>query len=133
MKKLLVILLCLIIPLSGCGSAKTTDSDRLAVVTTIFPIYDFVRAVGGEKVDITLLIDAGTEVHSFDPTPSDIMAIQKADCFFYIGGESDEWVDDALQEVMNKDMIVINLLDVLHSGGCRKGGGSDRRHAGRSA
>ena len=91
-------------------------TEKLKIVTTIFPEYDWVRQIAGDKVsdmDITMLLDNGVDLHSYQPTADDIMKISDCDLFIYVGGESDEWVNDALKEAVNKDMQVINLLDVL--------------------
>lgn len=92
------------------------ETEKLKIVTTIFPEYDWVRQIAGDKVsdmDITMLLDNGVDLHSYQPTADDIMKISDCDLFIYVGGESDEWVNDALKEAVNKDMQVINLLDVL--------------------
>lgn len=91
-------------------------TEKLEIVTTIFPEYDWVRQIAGDKVsdmDITMLLDNGVDMHSYQPTADDIMKISDCDLFIYVGGESDEWVNDALKEAVNKDMQVIDLLDVL--------------------
>ena len=91
-------------------------TEKVKIVTTIFPEYDWVRQIAGDKVsdmDITMLLDNGVDMHSYQPTADDIMKISDCDLFIYVGGESDEWVNDALKEAVNKDMQVINLLDVL--------------------
>ena len=91
-------------------------TEKLKIVTTIFPEYDWVRQIAGDKVsdmDITMLLDNGVDLHSYQPTVDDIMKISDCDLFIYVGGESDEWVNDALKEAVNKDMQVIDLLDVL--------------------
>ena len=106
---------------SGCGNiaaadSATDDSEKLSIVTTIFPEYDWVREIMGDKAqnaDLTMLLDNGVDLHSYQPTADDIIKISDCDLFIYVGGESDEWVDDALQNATNKDMKVINLLDVL--------------------
>ena len=88
----------------------------LKIVTTIFPEYDWVREILGDKVDhaeVTMLLDNGVDLHSYQPTADDIIKISDCDLFIYVGGESDGWVEDALKEATNKDMRVINLLDVL--------------------
>ncbi|MCR4757259.1 MAG: metal ABC transporter substrate-binding protein [Butyrivibrio sp.] len=93
-----------------------TSGDKLQIVTTIFPEYDWVMSILGENSDaaeVTMLLDNGVDLHSYQPTAEDIMKISTCDVFIYVGGESDEWVDDALKEATNKDMIVIDLLDVL--------------------
>ena len=105
----------LIIPF--CASCNTTGSgDKMSIVTTIFPEYDWVMNILGEKkdnADVTLLLDNGIDLHSYQPTPKDIVTISKCDLFIYVGGESDEWVDDALKQAINKDMKVINLMETL--------------------
>ncbi len=104
---------------SACGSNNTqtaNNNDKIQVVATIFPEYDWVMNVLGENpagVEVTMLLDNGTDLHSYQPTPEDILKISTCDLFVYVGGESDEWVDDALEAKTNKDMVVINLLDVL--------------------
>ncbi len=98
MKRIIIALLCLCM-LSGCAPRLDKKDGKIQVVATIFPIYDFVRAVGGDRVECRMLIDAGTEVHSFDPTPSDVKAVYNADLMIYIGGESDKWVDLLLRDV----------------------------------
>ncbi len=104
--------------LSACASVSShaVDTDRIQIVTTVFPEYDWVMNIlkdTPEKADVTMLLDTGVDLHSFQPTAEDILRISTCDLFIYVGGESDEWVDDALQEATNKDMVVINLLDVL--------------------
>lgn len=92
----------------------TTDS--IAIVTTIFPEYDWVNVILGENAanaEVTMLLDNGVDLHSYQPTAEDIMKIATCDLFIYVGGESDEWVEDALAEATNKDMQVINLLEVI--------------------
>ena len=105
----------LIVPF--CASCNTTGSgDKMSIVTTIFSEYDWVMNILGEKkdnADVTLLLDNGIDLHSYQPTPKDIVTISKCDLFIYVGGESDEWVDDALKQAVNKDMKVINLMETL--------------------
>jgi len=92
------------------------ETKKLSVVTTIFPEYDWVRQIAGDNMDnieLTMLLDNGVDLHSYQPTVDDIVKISECDMFIYVGGESDEWVEDALQEAVNKDMAVVNLLEVL--------------------
>ena len=100
-----------------CVSCGSSNSDgKMSIVTTIFPEYDWVMNVLGDKkdnADVTLLLDSGVDLHSYQPTPKDIVTISKCDLFIYVGGESDEWVDDALKQAINKDMKVINLMETL--------------------
>ena len=131
MKKYIAIilsLLCALSCLTACGgpagSGPSTPSDpadgngekQLQIVTTIFPEYDWVQEIMGDKADnaqITMLLDSGTDLHSYQPTAEDILKISTCDLFIYVGGESDEWVEDALQEATNRDMKVIDLLETL--------------------
>ena len=107
---------------AGCFSACSADkaaqktNDKIEIVTTIFPEYDWVMNVLGNNpanADVTLLLDNGVDLHSFQPTTEDIIKVSTCDLFIYVGGESDEWVEDVLKEAVNKDMTVINLMDVL--------------------
>ena len=120
MKKITALLLALLMlvgALAGCGKQNDTNkTDKLSIVTTIFPEYDWVRTVLGDKADnaeVTMLLDNGIDLHSYQPTADDIVKISDCDLFIYVGGESDGWVDDALKNATNKNMKVINLLDVL--------------------
>ena len=132
MKKLISILLItvmVVLGISACGqkdssakdsttektTEKTTDK-KIKVVTTIFPEYDWVKEIAGEEsenMEITMLLDNGVDLHSYQPTTADIAKVSNCDLFIYVGGESDAWVDGALKEAVNKNMKVINLLDVL--------------------
>ena len=101
---------------SAAQTENTSDSEPFSVVCTIFPEYDWTREILGDHADnaeITYLLDNGIDLHSYQPTTDDIMKISTCDLFIYVGGESDEWVDAALAEAANKDMKVINLMDVL--------------------
>lgn len=97
----LILVVCTFV-FSGCvkNSAKTEDS-KIKIVATIFPEYDWLMNVIGSKsenFEATLLLDKGTDLHNYQPSASDIMKLAKADMFVYVGGESDEWVCDALRE-----------------------------------
>ncbi len=97
-------------------SSQAAENGKIQIVTTIFPEYDWVMNILGDnpaEADVTMLLDNGVDLHSFQPTVEDILKISTCDLFIYVGGESDEWVNDVLDKAMNKDMIVINLLDVL--------------------
>ena len=101
--------------------AKVKKSDKkaaakLSIVSTIFPEYDWVRELLGDNssnVDLTLLLGNGVDLHSYQPSIQDVAKISTADIFIYVGGESDAWVDDALKNKKNKDMIVLNLIEIL--------------------
>ena len=118
MKKVISIIICAVMALgvftacSGNGNANT-DSGKLKIITTIFPEYDWVRNIAGDKADITMLLDNGVDLHSYQPTADDIIKISTCDVFVYVGGTSDSWVKDTLKDAVNKDMVVLNLLDLL--------------------
>ena len=128
MKKLISILLItvmVVLGMSACGqknssanvstTEKNTDK-KIKVVTTIFPEYDWVKEIAGEEsknMEITMLLDNGVDLHSYQPTTADLAKVSDCDLFIYVGGESDSWVDGVLKEAVNKNMKVINLLDVL--------------------
>ena len=103
----------------GCGNSNITsmrNEDKISVVCTIFPEYDWVREVVGElgeQYEITLLMDDGGDLHNYQPTALDIARIAQCDVFVYVGGESDGWVEDALKEATNPNMQVMNLLETL--------------------
>jgi len=102
--------------MSACKTNEKSTVKKLSIVTTIFPEYDWVMSILGEekeRADVTMLLDKGVDLHSFQPSAEDILKITSCDMFIYVGGESDEWVDDVLKQSTNKDMVVIDLLDVL--------------------
>ena len=119
MRKIISVLLAVLMLagiLTGCGNNHSGKNENLSIVTTIFPEYDWMINILGDKAseaDITTLLDNGVDLHSYQPTADDIIKISRCDLFIYVGGESDEWVEDALKEATNKDMVVIDLLDVL--------------------
>ena len=93
-----------------------TGSDGISIVCTIFPEYDWVMNVLGDNpagAEVTMLLDSGVDLHSYQPTTDDILKISGCDLLIYVGGESDGWVEDALKEAINKDMVAINLMEVL--------------------
>ena len=120
MKKITALLLALLMlvgALAGCGKQNDTNkTDKLSIVTTIFPEYDWVREILGDKADnaeVTMLLDNGVDLHSYQPTADDIVKISDCDLFVYVGGESDGWVESVLKNAADKKRKVINLLEVL--------------------
>ena len=108
------------IPFAGIhtAEAKTTENTdkKLNIATTIFPEYDWTRNILGNReadVNLTMLLDNGTDLHSFQPAVKDIMKVSSCDLLIYVGGESDQWIEDALESAQNKDMKTINLMEVL--------------------
>lgn len=102
--------------LTGCTSASldtNSKNSNLSVVTTIFPPYDFARAVAGKMGDISMILPPGMESHSYEPTPSDIISIQECDIFIYAGGDSDAWVDDILASIDTSDIEIIKMTECV--------------------
>lgn len=117
MKRITAVLLSILLMISaltGCGGAQNNHAD-IKVVATVFPIYDWVREIVKDDVDIKLdmLLDNGADLHSYQPSATDIVNISDCDVFIYVGGESDKWVSDVIAQAKNKDMIVLDLLDIL--------------------
>ena len=109
--------LLLLSVLSGCGGnteVPATD-DKPTVICTVFPQYDWTRKIVGYSngVDVKLLVSNGVDMHSFQPSTADMVALSDCDMLVYVGGESDTWVDDALKNASNKDMITVNMMDIL--------------------
>lgn len=97
-------------------TTQTSDEDKLNIICTIFPEYDWVKEILGEHIEnaeITLLMNNGTDLHSYQPTTDDMINISNCDMLVYVDGESDHWVEDAIKEANNKDMVVVSLMDVL--------------------
>jgi len=127
MKKMIAVLVSLTLMcgvFTGCSAANAPNAaerqtDQLRIVCTIFPEYDWARQILGDqagRAELTMLLDSGVDLHSYQPTTDDIIKISTCDLFIYVGGESDAWVEDALKEAANQDMVVIDLLDVLGAG-----------------
>jgi len=106
--------------LVGCGTStdepspdteSDADAKKLQVVTTLFPQYDFVRQIAGEKVEVTKLLPIGVDAHSFEPTPSDIVSVNQADLFIYTGQEMEPWAHRITQSIDNDDVSVLDVSD----------------------
>ncbi|MBQ1659669.1 MAG: zinc ABC transporter substrate-binding protein [Clostridia bacterium] len=118
MKRILCVMMAVMlitVCFCSCSSTENTDkkSGKLSIVTTIFPPYDFARQVAGDKAELTMLLKPGTESHNYDPTPQDIIKIQNADMFIYVGGESDKWVEDMLASASKKPKKIIVMMDCV--------------------
>ena len=118
MKKFIPMLFASVLMCAGLSACNTPNinNDKLEIVTTIFPEYDWTREILGKNpanAEVTMLLDNGVDLHSYQPSAQDIVKISGCDLFIYVGGESDEWVERALEQSTNKDMVVINLLESL--------------------
>lgn len=125
-KKITSILIAMVLAFTGAGvwgttvvraeSSSSESDNKLKIVATIFPEYDWTREILGDRledVDLTLLLDNGTDLHSFQPAVKDIMKVSSCDLLIYVGGESDQWIEDALKSAANPDMKTINLMETL--------------------
>lgn len=119
MKKIFIVLISLILLIScvSCSSQSNDDkktTSKYTIVCTIFPEYDWVvNLAKGTDFDVILLADSAIDLHNYNPTAKDIVTIGNADIFVYNGGESDEWVDDVLKTVTNKNQLSINVVDSI--------------------
>lgn len=119
MKKILICLLAIFVISASFTSCTDNSSDinndknsSISVVTTIFPIYDWVKNITGDTATVSYLDGSGIDMHSFEPTANDIIALADADVFICIGGISDEWVDAAVSSSENDNLTVIKLIDI---------------------
>ena len=111
-KRFLALLLAAALGVSLCAcTPKEEDSGKLSVVCSLFPYYDFVREIGGEFVQVHLLVAAGREAHSFEPTPMDVIRVSRADVFVYNGGEGEQWVEEILASAGEAVPTVVRMMD----------------------
>lgn len=116
-KRILCIMLCAIcalVPLCSCDAPQEGEGgEKITVVTTVFPAYDWAKNLFGDRAEISLLSDNGVDMHSYNPTASDILRVKNCDMFIYVGGESDEWAQDIVGEGANPEMRVVRLFDAI--------------------
>ncbi len=107
--------LALVISAAGCSPKTGNGGKGIKVVCATAPLYDWTRRItnGTDSTEMQLIIQKGTDLHSFQPSAADIVAIKNADVFIYVGGESDGWIRDALKETNNKNQKVVCLMDIL--------------------
>lgn len=118
MKKSLIFLifLCLALSLCACGEAPAeSGGEGLNIVCTVFPAYDFAREIAGEKANVVLLVPPGSEAHSFEPTPQDIIRIENCDLLFCNGGESEAWLEEILEgrESQIPSLVMMDCVEAL--------------------
>ena len=114
MKRLLtfIIVACAALGLAACGGVEDTQAEGISVVATTFAPYDFARELVGDNGSVSMLLPPGSETHSYEPTPKDILEIQNADVFIYVSGESDAWVTDVLESV-GEGVRAVTLMDCV--------------------
>lgn len=117
MKKIIKLFVVLVIVIGVvCGCKKVDKQDKLSIVTTNFASYDFVRAIvkDNKNVEVKMLLKPGSDMHSYEPTPKDIISIEESDLFVYNGGESEEWVDDILGDIDTKNTKIVKMMDLVN-------------------
>lgn len=114
MKRLIAALLCLCLMLCGCTAQpeKPHDETKLQIVCTSFPAYDFAREIADDRAELTLLIKPGSEVHSYEPTPKDMIRIQESDLFICNGGESEQWAKTLITPELNT-IYMMDCVDTV--------------------
>ncbi len=116
MKKFIALICCIIFVFTSCthsdSNINITQNGKLNVVATIFPQYDFVRSIAGNNVNLHMLIPPGSESHTFDPSPGDIINIEQCDLFIYAGGSGDEWVQTIIESI-ESDTVFVSLMDFV--------------------
>lgn len=113
---LYTIALAVVVFMVGCkGNDLPVDDGKLKIVTTIFPEYDWVKQIAGDSnnLDITFLMKNGGDLHSYSPSAEDILKISSCDMLVYVGGESDKWIEEILENSVNSNIKTINLMNVL--------------------
>lgn len=110
---LAVLLFCAVCVVVFLLAKPQTQTDQLKIVSTIFPGYDFARAIAGDNADITMLIYPGSEIHSFEPSPQDIINIQNSDVFIYVGGESEAWVEKIIANLDTNRTKIVRMMDAV--------------------
>jgi zinc transport system substrate-binding protein len=115
-KIILTTLFILLVLLFGCTENQPSpeDNGKLSIVTTIYPLYEFAREVGGDKINVTLLLPPGAEAHTFEPKPSDIIKINQADLFIYTGAGMEPWAQDILEGIDNKKLIIMDASSKIN-------------------
>jgi zinc transport system substrate-binding protein len=120
LKRSILFLITLAVLLSGvtaCKPGKYTaiQNGKINITTTNFPPYDFVRQIAGDRVNLAMLLPPGSESHSFEPSPRDIITIQNSDIFIYVGGGSDKWIDRILQSMNTSSMKILAMIDTVEA------------------
>lgn len=116
MKKIISIFLCVMtLAMYGC-TGETAENGQLTVISTVFAPYDFTKRIAGENAVSELLMPPGTESHTYEPTPKDILRLEKCDLFIFIGGESESWVDEMLKSLENppRTLRLMDTVDLRH-------------------
>lgn len=110
-RRILFTIMSLLVILTGCQSDSTIEnqSEKLQIITTLFPQYDFARVIAGDKAEVTLLLPPGMEAHSYEPTPADMIKINKADLFIYTGESMEQWAHTMIESIDSNSVYVLDV------------------------
>ncbi len=125
-KRVLLLILALsmlTLPLLSCG--KSNGSEKLTVITTVFPYYDIARSVAGDRADVKMLLAPESESHTYEPSMADIVKVSEADMFIYTGGGADKWADDMQASLSGTDTYFMPMWDLVHKGWANENGEHD--------
>ena len=110
-RRILFTIMSLLFVLVGCesDSSMKSESEKIQIITTLFPQYDFARVIAGDKADVTLLLPPGMEAHSYEPTPADMIKINKADLFIYTGESMEQWAHTMIESIDSDSVYVLDV------------------------
>ncbi|MBQ8807690.1 MAG: zinc ABC transporter substrate-binding protein [Clostridia bacterium] len=117
MKKTISLILCIVLAISfcACGKKAPEDTGKLKITATIFPLYDFARQIAGDKAEVKMLLPTGAEVHSYEPSPRDIITVRESDLFINLGMDSDPWTLPVINDAKGLNVLsVMEGMDVLN-------------------
>ena len=122
-KRILTVIFAVLLIIGGLTACKKEDEStsiesgekKIKIITTIFPQYDFIREIAGDKVEVSMLLKPGIETHSYEPSPQDIIRIQESDLFIHVGGENDTWINEIFEAAGGKAPRKIELLDLVEA------------------
>ncbi len=117
MKRIITIILILLVSFIITGCNKNEDNNKISIIATNYPSYEFARAVvnNNSNIEVKMLLKPGSESHTYEPTPKDIKLIENSKMFIYVGGESDTWVDDILSSIDTSDKKIVRLIDLVET------------------
>ena len=117
MKRIITIILILLVSFIITGCNKNEDNNKISIIATNYPSYEFARAVvnNNSNIEVKMLLKPGSESHTYEPTPKDIKLIKNSKMFIYVGGESDTWVDDILSSIDTSDKKIVRLIDLVET------------------
>lgn len=102
--------------LCACSSESgysNSDSGKLKIISTVFPPYDLARQIAGDNAEISILLPPGSEIHNYEPSAKDMIAIRNCDIFLYIGGENEQWAEKLINSNDTENVTAVKLIDYV--------------------